>query len=419
MAWVFWVLWGCAADPVPTEAGPCGLWFPDQDRDGFGDGTQPVEVCAPAYPDLGLITRDGDCNDADPTVHPEAFELCDADHVDEDCNGFANDEDPDLADGVFAWPDRDGDGYGDTDYAPSLFCEVPSDRAARGGDCDDADPYTHRGAALYEGPGLCTTDVDGDGWGSTLVSGAAVVGMDCNDQDADVFPGAKERLEDGIDQDCNELDDLFVYDGFESDVSDIVGGYAQSVVVTDLSGNHVLRMGASGELELRTFSTDVNPDTLLGCKGLAFRFAIQGLALTDADALMLQVWDQGAFREIWRQQGTTNLPEDGTFQDVGVALIDEQYYRADLSARVVVTSGLASNAAFLLDELQLACTGVDGDGDGFGPRKEGDCYDGDARFWVNCGCPDEDGDGYGLGCDLGPDCDDSNPERAVDCSPKI
>ncbi len=100
----------------------------DQDRDGFGD----PEVCLTSC-DLppSFVADDGDCDDEDPAVHPEAEEICNG--IDDDCDERI---DPQAG-------DADGDGWDG--------CE---------GDCAPEDPAVHPGAEEICGNGL---DDDCDG----------------------------------------------------------------------------------------------------------------------------------------------------------------------------------------------------------------------------------------------------------------
>ncbi len=77
-------------------------WYPDGDLDGFGTG-EGVQDCE--APD-GWVDAGGDCDDADPAVHPEAAELCNG--ADDDCDGS-----PAAAE----VEDSDGDGVVDCEDA--------------------------------------------------------------------------------------------------------------------------------------------------------------------------------------------------------------------------------------------------------------------------------------------------------------
>ncbi len=165
-----------------------------------------------------------DCDDQDPAVFPGAVERCNG--VDDDCDGYVDDQDPSV-DGAFEYTvDGDGDGYGALDGAIERACEdpgagwVPADQAT---DCDDGDPAVHPDAQevcnqidddcdgeIDEAGALDSSwylDVDGDGYGNDeevieqceQPSGYVLEGGDCDDGDPAVSPGADER--------CNGEDD--------------------------------------------------------------------------------------------------------------------------------------------------------------------------------------------------------------------
>ena len=115
------------------SGGPYLTFYEDYDGDGFGgEAAEGYEVPA-GYVELG-----GDCDDEDPTVHPEADEICD--HVDNNCDGSI-DEDVLLA----LYTDNYGDGYGS---APSgEGCEGLSGQVTNNDDCDDGDDTVYPGAA--------------------------------------------------------------------------------------------------------------------------------------------------------------------------------------------------------------------------------------------------------------------------------
>ena len=169
---------GCVARPSPCPAGSCvesesrcaepGCADADADGDGAMDvacGGDDCDVsdrdrypsrtercdfldddCDPST--LGERDADGDgftasfccngdrcgsdCDDTRAGVSPTSPEVCN--RIDDDCDGSVDE-------GVVieAWPDGDRDGYGDEGSSVELRCDLPSDRASRGGDCDDLD----------------------------------------------------------------------------------------------------------------------------------------------------------------------------------------------------------------------------------------------------------------------------------------
>ncbi len=111
-------------------------------------------------PTATAMSRGVDCDDSRPDIHPEATELCDADATDEDCNGLAEDADPGVQGQLTGFADLDADSYGD-DGAPSLHCTLPPGQAPWGGDCDDQRAEIHPGAT--EVCDAVATDEDCDG----------------------------------------------------------------------------------------------------------------------------------------------------------------------------------------------------------------------------------------------------------------
>ncbi|KKR09274.1 MAG: lipoprotein [Candidatus Peregrinibacteria bacterium GW2011_GWF2_39_17] len=121
------------------------------------------ESCPTAVDDDGDgYTEDGgDCNDADPAVHPGAAELCN--EVDDDCDGVIYGPSvPETCDGIdnncnelideSPWyRDADSDGFGDEEGGV-VECHAPDVSIASGrGDCNDEDPSFYPGALDMEG----------------------------------------------------------------------------------------------------------------------------------------------------------------------------------------------------------------------------------------------------------------------------
>jgi hypothetical protein len=179
--------------------------------DGDGDGYNELQ---------------GDCDDADPNVHPDAQEYCN--QADEDCDGEIDEI---GALGGDSWHvDADGDGYGIPGYDIQA-CSQPEGYAARTGDCVEGDASIHPGADercdhldndcdgdVDEGSAVDAAtwypDMDGDGFGDgsdptpacEQPSGYLEDGTDCDDGDDDVFPGGVETCDTSYDDDCDGSD---------------------------------------------------------------------------------------------------------------------------------------------------------------------------------------------------------------------
>ena len=148
---------GCAGkDGGERELSP----YLDSDQDGFPETE--------------------DCNDRDPSVHPEALELCDAANLDENCDGEVND--PSAFDAIEWFEDKDGDGFGNPDVT-ELGCTAPIGYVELPTDCDDEDSSSFPTAvemcddvdndcdgAIDEGASMDAIvwyeDSDGDGFGT-------------------------------------------------------------------------------------------------------------------------------------------------------------------------------------------------------------------------------------------------------------
>ncbi|MGH9869013.1 MAG: putative metal-binding motif-containing protein [Candidatus Polarisedimenticolia bacterium] len=200
---------------------------PDADGDTF-------DTCAPDAPGDD-DDKAADCNDSDPTSHPNATEVCDGN--DNACDGSipTNETDPDgdLYVSCTGWidpqgnnptilggddcrasdntvfpgaatnesvptacmRDRDNDNWGDAS---------PPSGVTPGIDCDDGSPsaaLTFPGAAQIEGPLNCMRDRDDDGYGDATATLPVVPGTDCGDTDPTSKPDAPEVC-DGNDNAC-------------------------------------------------------------------------------------------------------------------------------------------------------------------------------------------------------------------------
>jgi hypothetical protein len=98
------------------------LLFADVDDDGFGDSLDSVEGCS----EIGRVYVDGDCDDADATIYPDAEDACD--EIDQDCDG-------DLVEDFF---DSDDDGTPDcvdplmiSEFADTTLSGPASSRTGR------------------------------------------------------------------------------------------------------------------------------------------------------------------------------------------------------------------------------------------------------------------------------------------------
>jgi hypothetical protein len=205
-------------------------WYLDGDGDRYGYGAAMLACLSPA----GRVANDSDCDDGNSAIHPGAAEICDSLDRDEDCDSWADDADPSVSGRSTVYEDTDGDTFGGS-TALSL-CDPPAGAVATSTDCDDLDAEVHPGAVevcdaantdedcdgLSDDSDPSATgrmafylDADGDTFGSSsstsscdLPVGFSPVATDCDDNDANVHPGAIERCDaDNKDEDCNGVAD--------------------------------------------------------------------------------------------------------------------------------------------------------------------------------------------------------------------
>ena len=176
-------------DDQDPATGARVLSWADQDGDGFGDETIWAKAC-PGEP--GWAHRAGDCDDSDPSEHPEQL----------NCNCELGDT------ASVAWySDQDGDGVG-VEPAVQLSCGGANGLALLAGDCEPLDPAVYPGAVeiWYDGrdqdcSGDSDYDADQDGFDSSEAGGS-----DCDDTAPGTHPEAPEIC-DAVqaDEDCDGL----------------------------------------------------------------------------------------------------------------------------------------------------------------------------------------------------------------------
>jgi hypothetical protein len=404
-------------------------FWQDADGDGFGDPGVMVEMCDPP---VGFVDNDGDCDDTDPLVNPDATEICNG-GVDDDCDGYADDADGslDITTASEWYVDADGDAYGNP-AAFELTCEPTPGHVGDATDCDDGDAAINPGATEIcdgvdnECDGLVDdadpsvdlstgsdwyTDVDGDGYGDPLVttlacdapSGALADGTDCDDTDPLVNPAATEVC-DGVDNEC---------DGLVDDDDPSLDGASTVPWYTDGDGDGYGNAGlyhyacdpASGEVETGDDCVDTNPAIHPGalevCNG--YDDNCDGLA-DDADPAV----DPGSF-DLFHP----DVDGDG----FGDMLADIAACDPPSGALADATDCNDADPLINPDGLEI-CNLVDDDCDGLVDDADPDV---DASGGVTL-YADADGDSYGdvgmpvLACDGAPgfvadatDCVDSNP----------
>lgn len=209
-------------------------WYQDADSDGFGNAA--VSIVAATAP-AGYVSNSTDCDDSNAAVWRSGYFF-----VDNDGDGYTtnyvnvcygaslpagyswgtmgpdcDDNDASVFQSAMLFVDNDGDGY--TVGAATSMCygaSVPVGYSASslGADCNDSDATVWKTTLAF-------VDLDGDGfhgevipnycYGATLPQyyTTTTLGFDCDDNDAAINPAAAEVPDNGIDENCNGMEDDF------------------------------------------------------------------------------------------------------------------------------------------------------------------------------------------------------------------
>ncbi len=413
----------CDGTVDEDDAIDAATWFVDADGDSYGGAGLSVEACTQPS---GFVADDSDCDDSDAAVNPAAAEICN--EIDDDCDGYIDDQDPDVT-GTSVWyVDYDGDGYGGLRLTRDA-CDQPPGYVADNTDCDDLDASANPGAdevcdgvdndcdgavdepgALDEGTWYA--DADGDGFGDASISavsceppsGFVADDTDCDDGAALVNPDAAEACN-GVDDDCDGSTDEAGAVGESSWYADLDGdGYgdpAAGLASCDAPSGHVADSDDCDDTDAA-----INPGASEICNGVDDD--CDGLT-DDADGSVTgtATWYADADGDSYGDAGTSTVTCSGP------------------SGYVLDASDCDDGDAAVNPGASEVCNGVDDDCDA--TVDEDDAVD--ASTWY----ADADGDSYGdpgtgtISCAApagtvsdGSDCDDTdaaiNPGASEICN---
>lgn len=394
---------GCPGDDDDTEPDVDTFVWPEC-TDADGDG-----ICA----------EDDDCDDNDPEVYPGRREVCN--NKDDNCNdtideGLSDSDQDGQCDGVDSETcdgiDNDGDGLIDEEY--------PDTDGNGVADCVDVESCDGRD---NDGDGNIDEDFDADGDGATQCGDIDGKGVDCDDDNGDVFPGADEVV-DGFDNDCDSLIDEGSWAEGDLVISEIM---VNPNAVGDPSGEWVELFNASGRaltlngLQMRDSngqSHTVDSDSVIniaagGYALLAINGRIDQNGRVDADYVYsgislsnqiddLQIWvndatsagvnsvmiDSVSWDESYPVLAGASMAVEPAYVDI--TSNDDPLYWCPSPSEWALGSDLGSPGAE-----NPTCLTFDHDLDGF-PPAAGDCDDDNSTIYP--GAPEVDGS-------LDNDCD--------------
>jgi len=259
-------------DGVDSDCDFEELCHEDLDLDGYGTSTL-VGSSDYSCSSPGVSTLDNDCDDSNDAANVDGTETA-GDGIDQDCDGFDD-----------CFVDNDGDGYGSsfTFGGSTLDCSAAGE-SDNDQDCDDGDGTAFPGGNDLPGDAVdqdcsgqleCWIDDDGDGIAGQEFSESGTGGTcsaaqghyftatatDCDDTDASINPSASETPANGVDEDCDTLEDCYI-DGDNDGYGDDSGATTSSASLDCIGGGI-----ADDALDCDDTDNAVNPDATEVCNG--------------------------------------------------------------------------------------------------------------------------------------------------------
>lgn len=196
---------------IDEDSKDCTIYYRDEDGDGAGDIFDYKCLCKMKPPYVVIVG--GDCNDEDPSINPKAEEKCN--EIDDNCNSKIDEEGAAGCENFYK--DNDGDGYGIKEYFKCL--------------CKPTPPYSTKKEL-----------------------------EDCNDDDGNINPGAKEECN-GIDDNCNNK--------IDEEYPDLDGDKIADCVDPDKDGDGFNEFDESGKvLDCNDMEKEVNPSAKEECNAI-------------------------------------------------------------------------------------------------------------------------------------------------------